>query len=138
MAATHTCILLHVHQLKQKLLTCDWLSTSVLMKPPAPARGIELRPCQLTMRQGDAGSIQDGLSQLMVVSFRSIGGSLEGIPDLLSALKGRCCVPELISFAPQLPISHGIVTLPLEPLLLQGLIATWVRQMQRLGISEAT
>lgn len=111
---------------KQKLLTCDWLSTSVLMKPPPPDQvRTEPRPCLLTMRQGDAGSIQDGLSQLMVVGFSSIGSSLEGIPDLLATLEGRRCVPELISLAPQLPISHGVVTLPLEPLLLQGLIATW-------------
>lgn len=80
------------------------------------------------MRQGDAGSVQDGLSQLMVVGLGCIGGGLEGVPDLLAALEGRCCVPELVPFAPQLPVGHGVVTLPLQPLLLQGLVAPWAGQ----------
>lgn len=90
-----------------------------------PQQGHKARPCPLTMRQGDAGAVQDGLRQLMVVGLSCIGGGLEGVPDLLAALEGGCCVPELVPFAPQLPVSHGVVTLPLQPLLLQGLVASW-------------
>lgn len=80
------------------------------------------------MWQGDAGSVQDGLSQLVVVGLGCIGGSLEGIPDLLAALEGGRCVPEFIPLAPQLPIGHWVVALPLQPLLLQGLVASWAGQ----------
>ena len=80
------------------------------------------------MGQGDAGSIQDGLSQLVVVGLGRVGGSLEGIPDLLAALEGGRRVPELIPLAAQLPISHWVVALPLQPLLLQGLVASWAGQ----------
>lgn len=80
------------------------------------------------MGQGDAGSIQDGLSQLVVVGLGRIGSSLEGIPDLLAALEGGRRVPELIPLAPQLAISHRVVALPLQPLLLEGLVASWAGQ----------
>lgn len=80
------------------------------------------------MGQGDAGSIQDGLSQLVVVGLGRIGSSLEGIPDLLAALEGGRRVPELIPLAPQLAISHWVVALPLQPLLLEGLVASWAGQ----------
>lgn len=78
----------------------------------------------LTMRQGDAGSIKDGLGQAVIVGLHGIGSCLQSIPDLLAALKGRCCVPKLIPLAAQLPVCHRIVALPLGTLLLQGLIAT--------------
>ena len=103
-----------------------------LLHPEQPggphASGDKARPCSLTMRQGDAGSVQDGLSQLVVIGLGCIGGGLEGVPDLLAALEGRCRVPELVPFAPQLPVGHGVVTLPLQPLFLQGLVAPWAGQ----------
>lgn len=77
----------------------------------------------LTVGKGDAGSIEDSLGQAVVIGFYSIGSCLQGIPDLLAAFKGRCRVPKLIALAAQLPVCHGVVTLPLGTLLLQGLIA---------------
>lgn len=89
------------------------------------------------MGQGDAGSVQDGLSQLVVVGLGRVGGSLEGIPDLLAALEGGRRVPELIPLAPQLPVGHRIVALPLQPLLLQGLVASWAGQREKLCMRKA-
>lgn len=53
----------------------------------------------LTMWQCDTGSVHYSLGKLVVVAFQCHGGCFQGIPDLLTALEGRRCVPELISLA---------------------------------------
>ena len=75
------------------------------------------------MGQGDAGSVQDGLGQHVVAALESAGCGPQCIPDLLPALEGGRRVPELIPLAPQLALSHGVVTLPFRPLSLQGLVS---------------
>ena len=75
-----------------------------------------------TVWESDAGPINDGLRQLMVVTLEGLGSGLECVPDLLAALEGRCRVPELITLTAQLPVRHRIVTLPFGLLSLQGLV----------------
>lgn len=75
-----------------------------------------------TVWQCDAGAIEDGLSEQVVVAFKSAGGGSQCVPDLLPALEGWRCIPELISLAAQLAFSHWVVTFPFRPLSLQGLV----------------
>lgn len=60
----------------------------------------------------------------MVVALEGVGSSLEGIPNLLAALEGRGCVPELIPLTAELPVRHGVIALPFGLLLLQRLVTT--------------
>lgn len=76
----------------------------------------------VTVWECDAGPIQDGLSQQVVVALKGTGRGTQRIPDLLPALERRRRVPELISLAPQLALGHWIVTFPFRPLSLQGLV----------------
>lgn len=78
----------------------------------------------LTVRQCDAGSIHYGLGQLVVVALQGHSGRLQGVPYLLASLEGRRRVPELIPLTAELALRHGVVTLPLGLVLLEGLIAT--------------
>lgn len=60
----------------------------------------------------------------MVVALEGVGSSLEGIPNLLAALEGRGCVPELIPLTAELPVRHGVIALPFGLLFLQRLVTT--------------
>lgn len=76
----------------------------------------------ITVRQCDAGPIEDGLSQQVVIALKGAGRSPKRIPDLLPALECWRRIPELISLAAQLAFSHRVVTFPFRPLSLQGLV----------------
>ena len=91
---------------------------------------VRVRVCPpLTVGQGDAGSVYDGLGQLVVAALQGHGGGLQRVPDLLAAVEGGRRVPELVPLAAQLALRHGVVALPLGPVLLQGLVAAWKRGM---------
>lgn len=75
-----------------------------------------------TVRQCDAGPVEDGLSEQVVVAFKSAGGGSQRVPDLLPALECWRRIPELISLAAQLAFSHRVVAFPFRPLSLQGLV----------------
>lgn len=70
----------------------------------------------ITVRQCDAGPVEDGLSQQVVIALKGTGSSSQRIPDLLPALERWRCIPELISLAAQLAFGHRVVTLPFRPL----------------------
>lgn len=76
----------------------------------------------VTVRQCDAGSIEDGLSQQVVITLKGAGRSSQRVPDLLPALECWRRIPELISLAAQLALSHRVVTFPFRPFSLQGLV----------------
>ena len=82
----------------------------------------ESHKTHVTVWQSDAGPIQDGLGQQVIIAFKGTGCSTQRIPDLLPALERWRRVPELISLAPQLAFGHRVVTFPFRPLSLQGLV----------------
>lgn len=75
-----------------------------------------------TVWKSYASSVDDGLSELVVVALEGLCGSLERVPDLFAALEGRCRVPEFITLAPQLAVRHRVIALPFGLLSLQGLV----------------
>lgn len=70
-----------------------------------------------------ASSVDDGLSELVVVALEGLCGGLERVPDLFAALEGGRRVPEFIALAPQLAVRHRVIALPFGLLSLQGLVA---------------
>jgi len=78
----------------------------------------------VTVRQCDAGPVEDGLSQQVVAALKGAGRGPQRVPDLLPALERWRRIPELISLAAQLALSHRVVTFPFRPLSLQGLVTS--------------
>ena len=77
---------------------------------------------RVTVRQCDASPIKDGLCQQVVIALKGVGRGPQCIPDLLPALERWRRIPELISLAAQLALSHRVVAFPFRPLSLQGLV----------------
>lgn len=77
---------------------------------------------RVTVWQCDAGPVEDGLSQQVVIALKGAGRRPQRIPDLLPALERWRRIPELISLAAQLALRHRVVTFPFRPLSLQGLV----------------
>lgn len=78
--------------------------------------------CEVSVGQEDVGTVEYRLGELEV---ERLGGHCCGpkrVPNLLAAVEGRRCLPELVTFTPQLSFCERHVRLPTDCLVEQRVI----------------